>query len=611
MLEAALAYLEHGFSIFPCGEKSKKPRVDWTEYQNRKPTVEEVTQWWTQWPKSNIAIVTGRISGIVVVDVDPKHGGKSDGLPATSLIAITGGDPRGEHWFYKYPENATRIPNQVNSEKCRDVARRGKDIRADGGYVMAAPSVHDVTKNRYAWKSFDPNNLGTAPNWALVPLEDAPEEKEPWLTKLINEGTNPGQRNDDLTRLAGYFASLAMPMDVTMAIVGQWMHAQKVPLASGEVDVTVRSVYRTERRRNPERFKAGKPKRDLFPTHTLSQFMHKYGGQEVRWAVENWLPDQTIAFLVSPPGGFKTWLTYDLAVSIASGQPFLGRFAVNEPGPVLVVNQEDFNSQTAERHTLIVINRLGLQKPELTDEYLTTPWMPKDRDLPLHYHADRLLRFDDTEVMDALEEFVKSVRPKLCIIDPLYQAVDTEDHMVKAASQMSRLKTMRDRYKASFMVVHHTRKQASTSRLDTYGSQLINAFAETGLRSIVPSEGSPIIGIKRYFKAFGSLHPVKLTFGINSDEFRYGVDVEDITNDELEKMGTGNLTKTTVGPEKSLKSRIIETLAVTDDGLSLSEISLSLGVGTEKVAASLRTLVKTCDVREKDNGNWIVTVPIL
>ena len=69
-LEAALEYLDRGWSIIPIKPEGKRPAIKWREYQVRQPTHEEVEQWWTQWPDYDIAIITGAISGVVVVDCD-------------------------------------------------------------------------------------------------------------------------------------------------------------------------------------------------------------------------------------------------------------------------------------------------------------------------------------------------------------------------------------------------------------------------------------------------------------------------------------------------------------------------------------------------------------
>ena len=70
VLNAALEYLDEGLSIIPIHADTKRPAVKWRDYQTRPPTEQEVTDWFTMWPEANIAVVTGEVSGIVVVDCD-------------------------------------------------------------------------------------------------------------------------------------------------------------------------------------------------------------------------------------------------------------------------------------------------------------------------------------------------------------------------------------------------------------------------------------------------------------------------------------------------------------------------------------------------------------
>ena len=69
LLNAALEYLDAGYSIIPVGQ-DKKPLISWIEFQKRQATREEVKEWWTRHPEANIGMVTGSISGICAVDND-------------------------------------------------------------------------------------------------------------------------------------------------------------------------------------------------------------------------------------------------------------------------------------------------------------------------------------------------------------------------------------------------------------------------------------------------------------------------------------------------------------------------------------------------------------
>ena len=59
----------------PAGERAKRPIIRWQRFQRQLPTIAQLDGWYERWPKANLAVVTGEISGIVVVNVDPKHGG--------------------------------------------------------------------------------------------------------------------------------------------------------------------------------------------------------------------------------------------------------------------------------------------------------------------------------------------------------------------------------------------------------------------------------------------------------------------------------------------------------------------------------------------------------
>lgn len=134
MIKFALEYLNKwGFSVIPL-LPNKRPLVKWEEYQKRKPTEKEIVHWWTKYPNSMIGIVTGKISGITVLDFDTDVG--IDYTPAPIVQT-----PRGYHYYFKYEDGMTNTVN-VCGEKI--------DIRGDGGYVVAPPSVNEDGK-KYKW----------------------------------------------------------------------------------------------------------------------------------------------------------------------------------------------------------------------------------------------------------------------------------------------------------------------------------------------------------------------------------------------------------------------------------------------------------------------------
>ena len=116
--------------------------------------------WWERWPDANVGIATG--GGLVVIDVDPRHGG-DDGLvdlrarlgelPDT-VECLTGSG--GRHIYVSVGEGVT-VRNSAGT------LAPGVDIRGEGGYVVAAPSVHTSGRS-YAWEaSSRPDEVEVAP----------------------------------------------------------------------------------------------------------------------------------------------------------------------------------------------------------------------------------------------------------------------------------------------------------------------------------------------------------------------------------------------------------------------------------------------------------------
>ena len=88
-----------------------------------------------------LAIRTGTVSGLCVVDIDPRNGGQLDRdlMTPTAAVATGGG---GWHLYYRHPGGPT-LPELPG--------RAGVDIKGDGGYVVAPPSVHPGTRRPYRW----------------------------------------------------------------------------------------------------------------------------------------------------------------------------------------------------------------------------------------------------------------------------------------------------------------------------------------------------------------------------------------------------------------------------------------------------------------------------
>jgi hypothetical protein len=206
-LRAALAYASREIPVFPCTPGGKTPL---TPHGFKDATTDPDVIWrlWTKHPKANIAIPTGRASGIFILDADIKHGGLEalgtlPDLPATTRVRTGGG---GVHIYLRYPEGQkiTNSPGDLPP---------GLDVRGEGGYVLAPPSV---TKAAYVTEVKLPH--ADAPAWLLERIGkrravagDAPyagsgakvEARVESGSDLAGEVIGDGRRNHTLTSIGG------------------------------------------------------------------------------------------------------------------------------------------------------------------------------------------------------------------------------------------------------------------------------------------------------------------------------------------------------------------------------------------------------------------------
>lgn len=230
-LEYARYYRSKGFSVIPIASRDKKPVISWMEYQKRHATDEELNQWFGDGHQHNIGIVTGSISQIAVLDFDSKEAvekAKELGLPSTPLVKTS----KGFHAYYKYKDGIR------NFQKRDDLPNI--DLRGDGGYVVAPPSIHS-SGHQYQWvnsRSLDDLPLAEFPEIILAKTHN---DKNP-LAELY-KGVIEGNRNDTLARLAGSWVNDGLTLKECFENARIWNEKNNPPLSEREVEQTIKSIF--------------------------------------------------------------------------------------------------------------------------------------------------------------------------------------------------------------------------------------------------------------------------------------------------------------------------------------------------------------------------------
>lgn len=184
---AAAEYAGKGWRVVPIAAGTKRPAVaDWPNIATTE--AETLRQWWGgEYEGHGVGVVTGHGSGLFVVDVDvagDKTGDESlrdledtyGALPDTARV-ITGSG--GAHIYFTLPPGVT-ITNDAGKR-----LGAGIDVRGEGGQVLAPPTVHPTTGNRYEWEGGEIGTVAEAPAWLIglltVDATPAPSPKPPAL----------------------------------------------------------------------------------------------------------------------------------------------------------------------------------------------------------------------------------------------------------------------------------------------------------------------------------------------------------------------------------------------------------------------------------------------
>jgi len=212
----------------------------------------KVIEGWFKNSSVNLGIVTGKVSGVVALDIDPRHEGdislaaleRTHGPIANTWRFLTGG--QGEHLLFRHPGGV--VQNRAQS------IGRGIDVRGDGGYIVAPPSIH-ITGRRYAISVDhhpDDTPLADVPPWLMDPLPQPREialgaiTARDWRAVTGNE-IGEGTRNDTITRVAGHLIGKGVDRHLSLELLLSFNATHCVPpLAEDEVLGIVISIARRE-----------------------------------------------------------------------------------------------------------------------------------------------------------------------------------------------------------------------------------------------------------------------------------------------------------------------------------------------------------------------------
>lgn len=251
--------LSNGISFFPLPYKSKIPSIKWGEFQEKLPSEDKIKEWFSHTDKVGLALVTGRFSGVCVIDADTAEGLAwcEKNLPPTPIMQHT---LHGRHYFFRYPANV-----EIKGTK-RFVP--GVDCRGRGNYVRIWPSIHGELdadgkefQYRFTSETREWDKLPELPQWLIENINGDTSENinvdlsgvKPFGMIETPPPVSKGERNNTLAVYVGELFAQRIPYAEVEQKALDWNDRCNPPQPLSDVHKTIASIWRKDCVEHPER----------------------------------------------------------------------------------------------------------------------------------------------------------------------------------------------------------------------------------------------------------------------------------------------------------------------------------------------------------------------
>lgn len=481
---AAMLYHDMGMQVIPVKSHDKRPAVStWTEWQHKRQTREDVATLFESSPDANIGIITGSISGIVVIDEDGSEGaaslaGWSDDL-GHALVSYTG---KGRHLVFAHP--GTPVGSRVG-------ILPSVDVRADGGYIVAPPSIH---KNGTVYRWDGEVGAQSLPTPAPLPpsllkllTAHKPasqhagavtgQNRQHGVVARVCDRVTEGRRNDEMARLAGRFFADGHAITDVLAICSA-LNAEKFdpPLTEIEVERTVRSIATRDSKQLPKNH-----------SRAIVRRLSDVEPEEVAWLWNGFVPSGSLTMFDGDPSVGKSTIALDIAARVSTGRPMPDGTSGASGGVVLLTPEDSTAATIRPRLEAMGANLDRIAIIEAIDDERGT----------------RYFRLPDD--VDRLRELVVEYDVRLVVMDPLMAHISSKvnswsDQETRNAL-MPLIKLARELNFAIIGVRHLTKKSDTTALNAASGSIAFVATARAAflvtkdpdddeLRVLAPTKGN-------------------------------------------------------------------------------------------------------------------------
>ena len=478
----AYRYVKMGWSIVPLRLDDKRPLIEWVASQTTRATMKQFDEWERDFVVFGLGVVTGAISGVVVLDCDNTEAldyALGAGLDSPLQVATT----RGAHLYFKHP--GTTVSNKVGGHGKDWPNIKGLDLRGDGGLVVAPPTVkfdeNGGIKHVYQWShsgAIEWVVLGGIVAWPGITVSE-PVSNGEWDFRSLkldavrtygeNVWSQAAEKVAELGRkmvegdgrnnwLATYVGEcVADGMDETQVRVAVEQFQQEffgTHLDADEVARTIKSIFDADRRNHPGKYIAHEewenktPERKayaaslrLITPSSLADLRKLADGQ--RFLIDPFIAPQSIVQVVGFNGHGKSMWVMNMLWAAALGQSF-GSGIARKKVRTLYLDFE-LSSATMSQRVDDCIGMYGSMSEEMTiwNDSISSLKMP----------------LNTAEGLEALGELLKEVQPQVVVIDTVRSAFPgMEEKSPHAWVRVNNMAKAIRNAGCSVVIVHHRNK---------------------------------------------------------------------------------------------------------------------------------------------------------
>jgi hypothetical protein len=283
---------------------------------------------------------------------------------------------------------------------------------------------------------------------------------------------------------------------------------------------------------------SGTTVKELYQGVTYNDFIQQRL-KKPEWLVESIWSENAHGVLAGEPKTYKSVISTDLAVSIASGTPFLGQFKIPTTGPVLIIQEENDPGEFQDRLNRIAFSRGLLGSGSMDGDYIT---LNPDVELPIYIYNNQSFDLTDPRSFAFLRKKCRELKPALIILDPFYlmtPGID-ENSAAQVGPILAKLLKLKQKYDVGIQLIHHYRKQNLASPI--YGAARMSGTGvfHRWFDSAVYVERDPkqenVVRLVPDHRGHAPQGAVRCTFDLGTDsDWYYHVDVSNARSDKAEQ----------------------------------------------------------------------------